>query len=378
MKILIISEFFPTGGKLEFTGGVEARNYFVAKYLAKKHDVTVLTTRLVGSKKQEIISKISIIRVGGSTSYKANTSAIIPRINFMRQAILIGSEIKPDIVEGTNFITHFAALRIAKKINIPSVAWYPDVWIGSWLKNAGAIGVLGEILERYNLSQKFNVYIAISHQTELKLKKYAKNKIIVIACGVDPAEFSSLVKKPKTRKVLTVARLVKYKNVKDLILAIALLNKEGEKVKLTVIGRGPEEKSLKQLVCQLKLDESVEFKSNLTRSDLITEIKSSSIFCLPSSVEGFGITILETAAYGIPSVLADIPVFEEVTMGWQGSVKFPVNNISKLSTQLRKLIENKKMYEAKSKEAKLLARKYSWEDIAQKTQKVYQSALETK
>ena len=31
----MITEFFPTGKDLKFSGGVEARTFFVAKYLAK-------------------------------------------------------------------------------------------------------------------------------------------------------------------------------------------------------------------------------------------------------------------------------------------------------------------------------------------------------
>lgn len=378
MNILIVSEFFPTRGKLEFTGGVEARNYFVAKYLAKNHEVTVLTTLQNGSQKREIISGINVIRIGSATAYKASASAIFSRINFIRQAISLGSEIKPDIVEGTNFITHFAALRVAKKIDIPSVAWYPDVWVGSWLKNAGVVGALGEILERYNLSKKFNAYIAISNQTKSKLQKYAKNAVFVIGCGVDPAEFKKRFGRPKTEKILTIARLVKYKNIKDLILAFALLHRERPGVKLSIIGRGPEEKSLKQLVSQLELNGSVEFKSNLSRKDLVLEIKSASVFCLPSSVEGFGIAILEAAACGVPSVLSDITVFAEVTNGWQGCLKYPVNDIGALSLQLTKLIVNKKLYETKSKEAKRLAAKYSWKDIAFKTERVYKTVLSSR
>lgn len=375
MKILIISEFFPTGGKLEFTGGVEARNYFVGKYLAKNNHVTVITTLQKGSKKRETISGMNVIRIGGGTTYKASASALASRISFIKQAIATGTEIKPDLVEGTNFITHFIALKIAKKNKIPAVAWYPDVWIGSWLKNAGLIGVLGEMLERYNLSQKFNAYIAISKQTAAKLEKYVRNSVTVINCGVEPAEFKAPPLRPKITQILTIARLVKYKNIKDLILAVALLKKEGEKVKMVVIGRGPEENFLKVLTAQLKLNNTVEFKSNLTRKDLIAEIKSSSIFCLPSTVEGFGIAVLEAAAAGIPSVLSDIPVFEEVTKGWKGSLNFPVNNIAVLSSQLRKLIKDKKMYGNKSKEAKLLADKYSWKGIAAETEQVYKNAL---
>ena len=44
----MISEFFPTGKDLRFTGGVEARTFYIAKYLSKNHKIPILTTRLKG------------------------------------------------------------------------------------------------------------------------------------------------------------------------------------------------------------------------------------------------------------------------------------------------------------------------------------------
>ena len=50
MKILIVSEFFSDSKGITFTGGVESRNFYIAKNLAKKHKFTILTTRLKETK----------------------------------------------------------------------------------------------------------------------------------------------------------------------------------------------------------------------------------------------------------------------------------------------------------------------------------------
>ena len=42
--ILIFAEYFPSLEEDEITGGVESRSYYLAKELAKKHQVTVVTT----------------------------------------------------------------------------------------------------------------------------------------------------------------------------------------------------------------------------------------------------------------------------------------------------------------------------------------------
>src|SRR3989344_527350 len=71
MKILMVTEFFPTGKDLRFSGGVEARTYFVAKHLAKKHQVCVITSRDLTSPKVEKMFGFTVYRTGPRRSYIA-------------------------------------------------------------------------------------------------------------------------------------------------------------------------------------------------------------------------------------------------------------------------------------------------------------------
>ncbi|MBI3342162.1 glycosyltransferase family 4 protein, partial [Candidatus Curtissbacteria bacterium] len=293
MNILIISEFFPTGKDLKFTGGVETRNLYIAKHISKKYKVTIITTRLRNTKEHEIIEGVNVLRVGKEQEYKATSSNIVGRISFIREAIKTGREQNPDIVEGTNFICHFIAKKIVEKTGSKLVAWYPDVWVGQWVENAGLVGILGEILERINLRSKYAAIIAISNETRLKLQKHTTEKIVVIPCGVEKSEFEKNHKKQNV--VVCISRLAKYKNIKTLILAFALLVRSNKNFSLKIIGRGPEEKNLKTLVNKLHIDKNVQFVSNLKRKDLINNLASAHLFVLPSVVEGFGISVIEAA-----------------------------------------------------------------------------------
>ena len=142
MKILLISEFFPENRELVFSGGVEARTLFLAKNLAKKHQVTVITTRLKNSKEKEKIFNFDIVRVGIEQKYQATTGNILGRIDFIIKAILAGWKLDCDLVEGSNFITHYIAKMISIRKKVPVVAWYPDVWVGEWIKNTGVVRFL--------------------------------------------------------------------------------------------------------------------------------------------------------------------------------------------------------------------------------------------
>lgn len=375
MRILFISEFFPTARDLRYSGGVEARNYFVTKNLAKKHQVYVVTSRLPGSKKSEKYQRVNIYRVGPKRSYDAGMGSFLERSKFIISAIKFGNSIKVDIVDGSNFITHFISKIISINQKIPAVAWYPDIWIGSWTKIVGPIGAVGEVLERINIRLGFEAYIAISNTKARILGKFVNKPISVIKCAVDHQEFKTHWAKSKVPTILCVSRLVAYKRVGDLIWAFAILIKKTPNLKLILVGRGPEKTKLQNIIKMLKLNSKVKILDNLPRKDFIDHLKSARIFCLPSTVEGFGISVIEAVAAGVPYVISDIPVFREITKNGRGGLFFKSTDIKDLSVKLEKLLKNKKLYMQKVKECASLAQNYDWQEVAHKTEDLYKSLI---
>lgn len=375
MRILFISEFFPTTD-LRYSGGVEARNYYVAKNLAKKHQVYVVTSRLPGSKKSEKYQRVNIYRVGPKRNYDASLGSFLTRIRFALAAITLGKSQNVDIVDGSNFLTHLIAKVISSSLKIPAVAWYPDVWIGSWTKIVGLKGAVGEVLERVNIRLGFDAYIAISNTKARILGKFVKKPISVIKCAVDHQEFKTHWAESKVPTILCVSRLVAYKRVGDLIWAFALLTCKIPNLKLVIIGRGPKKRELTNIVKMLKIGSKVTFLDNLPRKKLIKIMKSAHIFCLPSTVEGFGISIIESAAAQVPYVVSDIPVFREITKNGQGGVFFKAGDISDLAGRIEKLLINKKLYQTKARECTSLAKSYDWNQIADQTESLYKSLIQ--
>lgn len=375
MKILFVTEFFPTGKDLRFSGGVEARTYYVAKHLTKNHQVSVLASLSPGTKRREKISNIEVFRVGPARNYSASVGHFISRIKFIKNAIGFGSNIDADIVEGGNYISHLIAKNISLRKNIPAVAWYPDVWLGDWIKNAKFYGIFGEILERYNLIRGFDTYIAISKKTQNLLSKHAREHVHLVYCGVDHQEFFKKREKSKKPTILCISRLASYKNIKTLILAFAHLSSSYPSAMLQIVGEGPEEKNLKSLVGNLKITGKVKFYSNLPRRGLIALIKSSYVFSLPSKVEGFGIATIEAAAAGVPYVNSNIPVHTEVTKRGMGGFLADPDSPLDFSYKLSRLLSNKQLYLRKSQQARQLSKIYDWSQIGFQTEQVYKNTL---
>ena len=73
------------------------------------------------------------------------------------------------------------------------------------------------------------------------------------------------------------------------------------------IGYGDEEENLKKLVNELNLNNHVLFLKNIETGLKNALLSKSNIFVMPSvihnkSVEGFGISYIEAAQYGVPSI----------------------------------------------------------------------------
>ena len=373
MKILIVSEFFPLSKKAEISGGVETRAYYVAKILSKKHSVTVLTSLVQGSKKKENFGNFNVIRCGKKRKY-SQKDAFFDRLSFMIDAYKIGKKLDFDIVDGYNFISYAPAYWIAKSKNKISIATYHDVWINQWVKNIGITGLSMEILERYVLSRKWTGFITNSEFTKNNLTKVGikKNIIDTVYSGVELKKYEKLkVKKFKDPTITTVARLVNYKRVNDLIDAIFIVKNKIPFVKCNIIGDGPERRNLESQAKKLGLENNINFMGYVNHGKVIETLKKSHLFCLPSIVEGMGLVTVEAMACGTPYVNSRIAPQVEVTKNGVGGILYTPKKSKELANGITSLIINERLYDKKKKESLNLAKEFDWDVVVKKIEEVY-------
>ena len=131
----------------------------------------------------------------------------------------------------------------------------------------------------------------------LKLYPEFENKVFVAPSGVnekllDETNHSLLTTHHSPIKVLTCAHFKKRKNIDKVIKACKGL----ECFELTVIGDGKERKKLE------KIDKNVIFTGRLPHDEVLTKMRNSDIFVLPSVGETFGMVYLEAMASGCITV----------------------------------------------------------------------------
>jgi glycosyltransferase involved in cell wall biosynthesis len=369
-KIAFVAEYIAPPGRPR-TGGLDALTYNLAKCLSDKYEVHIITSYLDQSERTEFRDNITVHRVGLKRKE-------IQSGDFFRRSIYnraIESELialKPDLVNAIGFVSFNGAYKAAKRLNVPVIATVLEVWQGDWISNVGLLtGIVGEILERIYLKKNYDRYIAISRFTGDKLEdklKIPKEKISVVYCGVDLNDINSVktYEKYPNPTIITVCRLVEYKRVQDIIQALALLKTAIPGINLKIVGEGPYRPVLEKLVIDNHLMENVKFCGKISKNeDLIAALKQSHIFVLASTVEGFGMVIIEAMASGIPFIAADIPAVREITDGGLGGFLVTPCSPQKIAEEIRKLITNPELYAKKQEEGAGLVKRYNWENICQ-------------
>lgn len=120
----------------------------------------------------------------------------------------------------------------------------------------------------------------------------------------------------RRRFLLTVAQHRKNKNLGLLLSAFAeLRGRDVEVADLSLVivgGDGPETPYLERLVRQLSLEKHVVFRKALTDPALCWLYRNCVLVVAPSTIEGFGLPVVEALRCGSRVLCSDIPAFREV------------------------------------------------------------------
>ncbi len=144
---------------------------------------------------------------------------------------------------------------------------------------------------------------------------FKKNNVKVINPGCSyPVEISKNSKQfaqsiygNSFPKLITISRLDGRKSHQNILMTIKNLLPKFPKLKYISIGDGEKKDNLVKLKEELNLSKEVSFIYNSTEQEKLALLEQSDVFVMPSivykkSVEGFGITYIEAASYGKPSI----------------------------------------------------------------------------
>ncbi len=103
--------------------------------------------------------------------------------------------------------------------------------------------------------------------------------------------------------IMHIGRFDGPKNQRFLVDAFSILIKKVPNAKLLLVGHGPLREQVMQQADQLGLTDSIFFLG--IRDDIPKLLQAADVFAFPSIFEGFGITLIEAQAAGLPCIKAN-------------------------------------------------------------------------
>jgi glycosyltransferase involved in cell wall biosynthesis len=177
---------------------------------------------------------------------------------------------------------------------------------------------------------------------------------------------------PTDPVVLWLGKLRRYKCPHHAVQAMAEVVEKVPMARLVIAGRHDDigyEKELRTLVDKLGLQEHVAFRFNLTEQEKRKLIGESRVVVMPSSVEGFGIVVLEANACGVP-VVASSGVPEGAVQDGVNGLRYQFGDINQLSGAILKLLEDPDLHSRLSSNALKSVEHFRWSRVGPQFEQV--------
>ena len=287
-------------------GGVEEVVKRVSEHMVRRgYDVYVVTyNRLrhgdVGSlPRYEIINGVHVIRlrpdfIWSHGSYSSELPVVI-------------RELKPDVVH-VHAWRHPHIFQIARlKSSLKFKAFlhghapfhrFSQLDIVSWFYH--------HLVDLFNVKflNLYDIYIALTPYEAKKISYlgFDRDRVVVIPNGVeeDKCNINNAVR--NEYQILYLGRISRSKNLKLLIKSMEYVNKEVKDSELLLAG--PDEGLIKDLIVYAKKKNlKIRYLGVVSEDEKHKLYLQSYVHALPSLYEPFGITLLEAARHGLPSII---------------------------------------------------------------------------
>jgi len=402
MRILHIFDDYGTPGEraLAGQGSVPTVVYYLAKYVAERHDVTILERDNGGLTEEEFIDGIRYMRINadklsaapyrlikspcGLMELARDAFDVARKINrFLRKEdfdvvhvhfpfatcilVTLNRGVRKQMIYTAHTSEH--RLGMSKLLRPPRVVqlFSPDIYL---MKRVKKVVILNE-----------------GFKTKLIEKGFEKEKLEVIPNGVNVKDFdvsADEIRKAKEKyaiagkvSVLFAGNIVPLKGVDRLVKAAEIVLKDHKDVVFLIAGNLEIDKKFSQAIVNYVNDRGLsnDFRvvGFIPHRHLRILYAACDIFVLPSLAEGQPLALLEAMASGKPLIgsnVGGIPM--QIRDGWNGFLVEPGNE-KVLAEKIEYLIGNEEERVRMGNNSRKLAEdEFDWEKIQKKYLKIYE------
>ncbi len=327
MKILFINTFYYPN----MAGGAEFFLKDLVEILKSRHECAIFS--IYDMKNNEGKQNIQIDFYNDVKIYKSSSGAysldarrnasgspftkICNKILDINNPVALGNfrkvlaEFQPDIIHSQNVLgIGPKAWKIAYEKGIPCVLTVHDLLAMDSAQAANPILYFPHRIIQYYY-QRYSKYLsAVVTPSEMMYNRVARlhfsslEKLHYISNGTKiNSDVAKIIQEKKNRRneitcFIYAGALLKHKGILKLIEAFSSI--KDDKIQLTVCGKGALEKEIRT---KIQSDTRIQYKGWLNTKELNAVFLQQDVLIAPSLIdESFGLTIIEGAKYGLPSI----------------------------------------------------------------------------
>jgi glycosyltransferase involved in cell wall biosynthesis len=349
-------------------GGAEVHFHEIFKRIAARgHDVTLFCSAVPDLPGMEVIDGIRVIREGGRSTFNFHVP-LRYRSTFSRE----GYDVVVDDLNKIPFYTpwyvreplvtivhHLFGASIFKEAIVPAAAY---VW--------GAEQIAMHVYRR-------QLFAAVSPSTKRELEEHGipGSQISLVHNAVD----HELYRPPPTprRPGLTVGylgRIKAYKSVDHLLRAFAMVRTAVPDARLVIVGDGDARPDLERLAAESGIGASVEFTGFVPPEEKVRRLQQMDLVVNTSAKEGWGLTVVEANACGVPVIASDVPGLRDSVVDGTTGWLYPYGDLERLAATMERVLRDVGERQRVAAQALQWAGKFTWESSADAMMRVMEEA----
>ena len=366
LKVLQVNKlYYPV------TGGIERVVQQIAEGLNDKTDMKVLVCRRKGKTVTEQVNGVWVRR-----SASLGVLASLPiSFSFLWQLRTLSKD--RDIIQfHMPFPLGDLACLLSGYQGIVIAWWHSDI-----VRQKKMMKLYSPLMEAFLKRADVIIVATKGHIDGSAYLKPYRDKCVIIPFGVEKELFLESTKWLEDRKAeerennktqfLFVGRFVYYKGCRVLLEAF----KDVKNAKLVMVGNGPMQEELEQLVKKYGLEGKVEFPGNVSEADLREQYKLCDVFVLPSIVrsEAFGLVQIEAMSYGKPVINTNLPSgVPYVSPHMETGLTVEPGNVKELTEAMNWMVEHREERLDMGKRARMrVQQEYTVEKMLERVQTLY-------
>ncbi|HEU0051491.1 MAG TPA: glycosyltransferase [Patescibacteria group bacterium] len=369
-----------TNNCLELVLPKHERTIIMLSYDRDLLDVTSAAFARVSSlaDKQIRVHAFILGRTGGSathgnffaTGFQGNLFLRLWRIFFASFRIARAHPDRCIVTAQDPFFAGWLGFLISRFSNAPlEIQEHGDFFSGFWEKESFSHRCIGGA-GRWILRRAERVR-AVSLRVKEHLVKAARvkpDRIEVIPVSVDLSSLFGLERRrfPSNPNLVVPCRFVRQKGLDIFLEAIRLLKVRGKNFRATITGGGPQKDKIEHLIDSKQLRDCVSVTGWMPSKRLWDD---ADVFVLSSRYEGWGRTVVEAMAAGVPIVATEVGCVGSFFRPGEDGISVPAENPSALADAIQKQMEDEANRERMRSAARERAKTFMESEELHRTQR---------